>query len=62
MKNKFNAVQTAKELQIHRSTFLYRMERLQTLFGLDLNQQDSLLHILLSMKMLELSKSMILHE
>ncbi len=62
LRNKFNAVQTAKELQIHRSTFLYRMERLQTLFGLDLNQQDSLLHILLSMKMLELSKSMILHE
>ena len=55
-------METAKELQIHRSTFLYRMERLQTLFGLDLNQQDSLLHILLSMKMLELSKSMILHE
>lgn len=62
MKNKFNAVQTAKELQIHRSTFLYRMERLQNLFGLDLNQRDSLLYILLSMKMLELSKSMMLHE
>ena len=62
IRNKFNAVQTARELQIHRSTFLYRMERLQTLFRLDLDQQDSLLYILLSMKMLELSKSMILHE
>ena len=62
MKNKYNAVQTAKELQIHRSTFLYRMERLQTLFNLDLNQRDSLLYTLLSMKMLDLSKSMMLHE
>lgn len=62
IRNKFNAVQTAKELQIHRSTFLYRMERLQTLFGLDLNQRDALLYVLLSMKMLELSKFMMLHE
>ena len=62
IRNKFNAVQTARELQIHRSTFLYRMERLQTLFQLDLDQRDSLLYILLSMKMLELSKSMTLHE
>ena len=62
IQNKFNAVQTARELQIHRSTFLYRMERLQTLFGLDLDQRDSLLYILLSMKMLELSKSMMIHE
>ena len=62
IQNKFNAVQTAKELQIHRSTFLYRMERLQNLFHLDLNQRDSLLYTLLSMKMLELSKSMMIHE
>jgi len=62
IQNKFNAVQTAKDLQIHRSTFLYRMDRLQNLFGLDLNHRDSLLYILLSMKMLESSKSMMLHE
>lgn len=62
IRNRFNAVQTAKELQIHRSTFLYRMERLQTLFGLDLEEEDSLLYTLLSMKMLELSKSMIRRE
>ena len=62
IRNKFNAVQTARELQIHRSTFLYRMERLQSLFDLDLNQRNSLLYILLSMKMLESSKSMTLRE
>ena len=38
------------------------MERLQNLFHLDLNQRDSLLYTLLSMKMLELSKSMMIHE
>lgn len=62
IRNKFNAVQTAKELQIHRSTFLYRMERLQSIFGLDLSSRDSLLYILLSMKMLELSKSMTIRD
>lgn len=62
IRNHFNAVQTAKELQIHRSTFLYRMERLQNLFDLDLSQRDSLLYTLLSMKMLEQSKSMMQHE
>lgn len=62
IQNKFNAVQTAKELQIHRSTFLYRMERLQALFDLDLTHRDSLLYVLLSMRMLELSKSMTMHE
>lgn len=62
IRNHFNAVQTAKELQIHRSTFLYRMDRLQTLFELDLNQEDSLLYILLSMKMLDQSKTMTLHD
>lgn len=62
IRNKFNAVQTAKELQIHRSTFLYRMDRLQNLFGLDLDHQDTLLYTLLSMKMLDSSKSMMLHE
>lgn len=62
IRNKFNAVQTAKELQIHRSTFLYRMERLQSLFDLDLDQKDALLYVLLSMKMLESSKTMMHRE
>ena len=38
------------------------MERLQNLFQLDLSQQDALLYLLLSMKMLEQSKSMMQHE
>lgn len=62
IQNKFNAVQTAKELQIHRSTFLYRMERLQALFELDLTHRDALLYVLLSMRMLDLSKSMTIHD
>lgn len=35
--NRFNAVRTASELFIHRSTFLYRLERIMTQFGLDLD-------------------------
>lgn len=47
----FNAVKTANALFIHRSTFLYRLERIKTQFGLDLDREKpSLLHLLLSLK------------
>lgn len=47
--HRFNAVKTASDLFIHRSTFLYRVERIKTQFGLDLESEDiSLLHLLLS--------------
>ncbi len=36
VKNRFNAVKTAADLFIHRSTFLYRLERIRSEFGLDL--------------------------
>jgi DNA-binding PucR family transcriptional regulator len=49
--NHFNAVRTAGELFIHRSTFLYRLERMKTQFGLDLDDRKlSLLHLLLSLE------------
>ena len=49
VKNRFNAVRTAGELFIHRSTFLYRLERMKAQFGLDLDDKAlSLLHILVS--------------
>ncbi|MEG1524622.1 MAG: helix-turn-helix domain-containing protein [Clostridia bacterium] len=56
--NRFNALQTAKALFIHRSTFLYRMERIKEMFKIDLNNDETLLYTLISIKMLELSKSM----
>jgi len=40
--NRFNAVRTANDLFIHRSTFLYRLERMKTQFGIDLDSDDAL--------------------
>ena len=52
IKNHFNAVKTANALFIHRSTFLYRLERMKEQFGLDLDSENSsLLHLLLSLKL-----------
>ena len=49
VRNRFNAVRTAGELFIHRSTFLYRLDRIKAQFGLDLDDRTiSLLHLLLS--------------
>ncbi|MEA4913323.1 MAG: helix-turn-helix domain-containing protein [Christensenella sp.] len=57
VKNRFNAVKTANALFIHRSTFLYRLERIKTQFGLDLEDESlSLLHLTLS---LEIAREMI---
>lgn len=54
IKNHFNAVKTANALFIHRSTFLYRLERMKEQFGLDLDGDgDSLMHLLLSLKLLD---------
>jgi len=51
VKNRFNAVRTAGELFIHRSTFLYRLERIKAQFGLDLDDKDlSMLHLLFSLR------------
>ncbi|MEN6418885.1 MAG: helix-turn-helix domain-containing protein [Clostridiaceae bacterium] len=56
IRNKFNAVKTAGELFIHRSTFLYRLERMKTQFGLDLDaEQPSLLWLLLSIQLISRS-------
>lgn len=37
VKNRFNAVKTAGEMFIHRSTFLYRLERIREQFGLNMD-------------------------
>lgn len=58
IENRFNALQTAKKLFIHRSTFLYRMERIKELFRIDLDNDDVLLYTMLSMKMLDQSRSL----
>lgn len=51
--NQMNAVQAAKALFIHRSTFLYRMAHIKELMKLDLEDSDQLLYLLLSYKLLD---------
>ncbi len=56
VENQQNAVQTAKKLFIHRSTFLYRMDKIKELVQLDLNDQDTLLYVMISFRILEEEK------
>lgn len=44
---------TAKELIIHRTTLIYRLKKIEALTGLDLDNQDVRLYLLLSLRMLE---------
>ena len=53
VKNQLNAVQTAKQLFIHRSTFLYRMEKIREIAELDLDDYDTLLYVMMTFKILE---------
>lgn len=51
LKNHFNAVRTSGALFIHRSTFLYRLERIKLQFGIDLEDENqSILHLTLSIQ------------
>ena len=54
VKNHLNAVQTAKQLYIHRSTFLYRMEKIKELIRMDLDDYDTLLYVMITFRMMEL--------
>ena len=48
-----NAVQAAKKLFIHRSTFLYRMAHIKELVQIDLEDPDQLLYLLMTYRLLE---------
>lgn len=54
---RFNALEATRKLFIHRSTFLYRLERAKTLFLIDLDDPDELLHIMISIRLLEQEKT-----
>ena len=47
-------MQTAKQLYIHRSTFLYRMEKIKELIRMDLDDYDTLLYVMITFRMMEL--------
>lgn len=53
VKNHLNAVQTAKLLFIHRSTFLYRMEKIKEILHIDLDDYDTLLYVMITFKIME---------
>ena len=46
-------VQTARELFIHRSTFLYRLERIKSILGTDLADPDEILYLMLSFRLMD---------
>ena len=47
-------MQSARKLFIHRSTFLYRLERIQEIVPIDFNNEDELFYLLLSFRILDL--------
>lgn len=50
--NNLNAVKTAKDLFIHRSTMVYRLERITELTGIDFKDPRKILYLLLSVELL----------
>ncbi len=51
-----NAVQTAKELYIHRSTFLYRLDKIKQILESDLSDPDEILYLMLSFRFIEIEE------
>ncbi len=56
LNNHCNAVQTAKALYIHRSTFLYRLDKIKTILHVDLNNPDEALYLMLSLRFIEMNE------
>jgi sugar diacid utilization regulator len=53
LRNNQRPVQTIKELNIHRSTLIYRLEKIQKITGLDTVNFDNQWYLLLSYKLLD---------
>ena len=49
--NNMNVAQTARELFIHRTSLMARLERIERLMGLDLSNADNRLHLALNLRM-----------
>lgn len=54
--NHLNAVKTAKDLFIHRSTFLYRLEKIKSLLDTTLEDPEEVLYLMLSFRLIELEE------
>jgi DNA-binding PucR family transcriptional regulator len=53
LRNNMQPIATAKELFIHRTTFLYRLDKMTKMFHIDLNNPDKRLMYQLSISLLE---------
>lgn len=53
---KYNAAEAAKRLFINRSTFHYRLDRIQELADIDFESSDELLYLAISLKIMEIEK------
>jgi hypothetical protein len=53
LKNDLHSVKAAKELFVARSTFIYRIERIQAITGLDFNKLEDRWYLLLSLELIE---------
>lgn len=54
--NHCNVVQTARELFIHRSTLLYRLEKIKEILASDLSSPDEILYLMLSFRFIDLEQ------
>ncbi|MDD6212899.1 MAG: helix-turn-helix domain-containing protein [Clostridiales bacterium] len=52
--NHLNAVQSARILYIHRSTFLYRLEKIKAVLETDLTDPEEILYLMLSFRFIDL--------
>lgn len=51
--NKMNATQSAKQLFLHRSSMIQKLERINDILGVDLNDADMRLYVQLCMKLID---------
>ena len=55
--NHLNAVKTAKDLYIHRSTFLYRLDKIKSILDTNLEDPEEILYLMLSFRFIEMEDS-----
>jgi DNA-binding PucR family transcriptional regulator len=53
LENQCNASQTASSLNIHRSTMLYRLGKIQEILQSDLRDPEEILHLMLSFRLVD---------
>jgi hypothetical protein len=57
LQNKRSHTRTSIELGIHRSTLMYRLDRIRDIGGFNIEESENQWHLLLSLKLLELEKN-----